>query len=177
MYGCITVHFLTWHPIIDRFMLQKQIKAINKNTVELLNLVVIWPLSLASHITFTAFTHRTTTWVVTNWTQLASLFTHRRLAAREACWKNKYIMFYQLLNPNFGYNCLIFLGLICIYSKGRIQRNLQNEKRTSCFYSIKFAKLLQIHQLPSTRLQPYFRVVCGSKRVDSNQPESGVFSR
>ena len=26
-------------------------------------------------------------------------------------------------------------------------------------------------------LQPYFRVVFGSKRVDSNQPESGVFTR
>ena len=26
-------------------------------------------------------------------------------------------------------------------------------------------------------LQPYFRVVLGSKRVDLNQPESGVFTR
>ena len=33
------------------------------------------------------------------------------------------------------------------------------------------------NELPSTRLQPYFRVVLGSKRIDSNQPESGVFTR
>ena len=35
--------------------------------------------------------------------------------------------------------------LICIYSKRRIQRNLQNEKRTSSFYSIKFTKWSQIN--------------------------------
>ena len=34
----------------------------------------------------------------------------------------------------------------------------------------------KINQLPSTRLQPYVRVVLGSNRVDLNQPESGVFT-
>ena len=58
-----------------------------------------------------------------------------------------------------------------------IQRNLQNEKQTSSFYSIEFSKLSQISQLPSTWLQPYFRVLLGSKWFDSSQPESGVFSR
>ena len=58
-----------------------------------------------------------------------------------------------------------------------MQRNLQNEKRTSTFYSIEFSKWLKINQLPSIRLQPYFRVMLGSKQVDSNQPESGVFTR
>ena len=32
----------------------------------------------------------------------------------------------------------------------QIQRNLQNEKQTSSFYTIKFSKLSQINQLPST---------------------------
>ena len=47
-------------------------------------------------------------------------------------------------------NCRIhiIIILICIYSKRRIQHNLQNVKRTSSFRSIKFKKWSQISQLP-----------------------------
>ena len=55
--------------------------------------------------------------------------------------------------------------------KRRIQRNLQNEKRV-VFILTNF----QNYRKLTNSLQPYFRVVLGLKRVDSNQPESGVFS-
>ena len=53
-------------------------------------------------------------------------------------------MFNKLLNQNFGYNCPnnLFLDLISIFSKGRIQRNLQNEKRTSLFLFYWFFKMI-----------------------------------
>ena len=34
--------------------------------------------------------------------------THRHLEDLEACWKNKYKLFNELLNHNFGYNCRIY---------------------------------------------------------------------
>ena len=73
---------------------------------------------------------------------------------------------------------VIILGLICIYSKRRIQReyNIQNEKLTSSFYSIEFSKLSRLANSLQPDFYPTFKWL-GSKRVDSNQPKSGVFPR